>query len=65
MKALSTLARIIVFIILTSWNFEYLVNRESDTLLFVLALAVEVLLFWLLIRPLILPFIKSSQKTEK
>jgi len=46
---------IIAFITLSSFNLEYLVNRQSSTLLFVTAMIIELLLVYILIY---LPFKK-------
>ena len=40
---------VIAFIILTTFNFEYLVNRQSSTALAILALVNEILLIYFLI----------------
>jgi hypothetical protein len=53
MKALLIVLRILAFIVLTGYNFEYLVNIQSNTLLLILAIAIEILLFFTLIYPLI------------
>jgi len=40
---------LIAFIILTTFNFEYLVNRQSSTLLAIVAIVSEMLLVYFLI----------------
>jgi hypothetical protein len=52
------LLRILLFIALTTINVEYLVNRESSTLLLILAIAIEVALIYFLIIPLIKKLIR-------
>jgi hypothetical protein len=40
---------LLLFIGLTTANFEYLVNRQSSTMLLVIAIAIEILLIYFLI----------------
>jgi hypothetical protein len=40
---------LLLFIGLTTVNFEYLVNRQSSTLLLIIAIAIEILLTYFLI----------------
>lgn len=42
-------ASIIVFIILSTWNFELLINRESSTIYTLLSILIESILFYFLI----------------
>lgn len=48
-----TLLRILLFIALTTLNLEYLINRQSSTLLLVLAIVIQIALIYFLIIPLI------------
>ncbi|RZS70704.1 hypothetical protein [Pseudobacter ginsenosidimutans] len=54
-----TLLRILLFIALTTLNVEYLINRQSSTLLLVLAIVIQLALIYFLITPLIKKLIRK------
>lgn len=54
-----TLLRILLFIALSTLNVEYLINRQSSTMLLVLAIVIQVVLIWFLITPLIKKLIRK------
>lgn len=56
---LITICRILLFLVLSTINFEYLINRQSNWLLFLLAIVIELVLIYLLIYPLIKKLIKK------
>lgn len=58
MRILLILIRILVFIGLSTLNFEYLFNRQSSTLLLILCIIIELLLFWFLLLPLLKKILK-------
>lgn len=47
---------VLAFIILSTLNFEYLINRGESTVLFIAAIVIEILAFYLIIY---LPLIKK------
>ena len=53
MKALVNALRIVLFIVLSTLNFEYLINRQSSTLLLLTSIVLEIVLFYFLIFKLI------------
>lgn len=59
MKAFIIFGRCLLFIILTTANVEFLVNRVSSTFLTLLAIVIEMLLIYILIIPLIRKLIRS------
>jgi len=58
MKIFLIFCRLLLFLAITTVNVEYLVNRQSDTWLLLLAIFIEVAMFALLIFPLIKKLIK-------
>jgi hypothetical protein len=58
MKMFLIFCRLFLLIVLTTLNFEYLVNRQSSTLLLLLAIFIEVGLYFLLLHPLLKKLIK-------
>ena len=58
MKMFLIFCRLLLFIVLTTLNFEYLVSRPSSTLLLILAIFIEVGLYFLLLHPLLKKLIK-------
>lgn len=58
MKSFPTVAKLLLFIILTTINVEYLINKQSNTLLFILAIAIEIALIYIFILPLIKKLLK-------
>jgi len=58
MSIVSILWRSIVFILLSTLNFEYLFNRQSNTLFSLLCLLIEVVLFYFLLLPLFKKLLK-------
>lgn len=50
--------RIILFIVASTLNFEYLLNRQSSTVLSALCIVIEFLLFYFLILPLLKKLLK-------
>ncbi len=58
MKMFLIFCRLFIFIVITTLNFEYLVNRQSSTLLLILAIFIEVGLYFLLLHPLLKKLIK-------
>lgn len=58
MKSLQTILKLLAFILLTTLNVEYLINQQSNTLLFVLAIAIEIGLIYFFIIPLIKKLLK-------
>ena len=49
MRSLVFVLKVLLFIGLTTVNFEYLVNRQSSTLLLIVAILVEIVIFYFLI----------------
>jgi hypothetical protein len=49
MRSLVLVLQILLFIAITTVNFEYLVNRQSSTLFLVLAILIELIAFYFLI----------------
>ncbi len=49
---------ILAFIVLTTLNAEYLINRQSSTLLLLLAILIELTLIYFLIYPFIKKLLK-------
>jgi hypothetical protein len=49
MRSLILVLQILLFIGITTVNFEYLVNRQSSTLLLILAIVIELIIFYFLI----------------
>jgi len=49
MRSLVLILQILLFIGITTVNFEYLVNRQSSTLLLIVAILVELITFYFLI----------------
>ncbi len=49
MRSLIIALKILLFIGLSTVNFEYLVNRQSSTFLLILAIVIEILIFYFLI----------------
>ncbi len=58
MKLFLIFCRLLSFIVFTTLNFEYLVNRQSNTILLLLAIFIEVGLYFLLLHPLLKKLIK-------
>jgi len=54
-----TLLSILLFFALTTLNVEYLINRQSSTLLLVLAIVIQLALIYFLITPLIKKLIRK------
>ncbi len=52
-RLLIGLFRILLFILATTINFEYLLNRQSNSLATIAAVVIELLLIYFLIIPLI------------
>lgn len=59
MKGFIIFARCLLFIVLTTVNVEFLINRASSTFLTLLAILIEMLLIYILIVPLIRKLIRS------
>ena len=59
MKAFLIFGKGLVFIILTTVNAEYLINRSSSSLLTITAIFLEMLLIYLFIYPFIRKLLKS------
>lgn len=59
MKPVNIILRILLFIVLTTFNTEYLINEQSSTLLSLLALFIELLLIYFLIIPIIKTILKK------
>ncbi|WP_336514067.1 hypothetical protein [Pollutibacter soli] len=59
MKAFIIFGKCLLFIVLTTVNVEFLINRSSSTFLTLLAIAVEMFLIYILIVPLIRKLIRS------
>ncbi len=53
MKLVITLLKILLFILLSTINFEYLLNRQSSTLSTILCIIIEIALVVIIIIPLI------------
>jgi len=49
MRSLVFVLKVLLFIGLTTVNFEYLVNRQSSTLLLIVAILIEIVIFYFLI----------------
>jgi len=49
MRSLVFVIKVLLFIGLTTANFEYLVNRQSSTLLLIAAILIEIVIFYFLI----------------
>lgn len=47
MKLFILLCKIIAFIVLSTLNFEYLINRESNTLISILGILLELVMLFL------------------
>jgi hypothetical protein len=59
MSLFNIILRIILYIVGVSFTVEYLINRQSNTLLFLLALAIIAVLSIVLILPLIKKLLRS------
>ncbi|HYJ37151.1 MAG TPA: hypothetical protein VEV87_00985 [Chitinophagaceae bacterium] len=49
MRSFVLVLQILLFIAITTVNFEYLVNRQSSTLFLILAILIELIAFYFLI----------------
>jgi len=58
MKIFLIFCRLLLFGVATTFNFEYLFNRQSSNLLLLLAIVIEISLYLLLLHPLIKKLIK-------